>query len=219
MFPIMNNHSITYWGILFLLIGSGCSNVDLSSQQIMFSQEQKVAVTENAAEIEVDIIKSIIYWKGTKMLKTGKHEGTVNLKEGILVIDNGKLLGGYIIADMKSIKVTDMPPHETVPIKNLTTHLNSDFATDKYPTSKFEITQIKPVNDRFLQVWGDMTIRGVTKKIQVPIEIIVSNGQIRQCKITLTIDRFEWGIGNEGSWLEKKLVDDEFELKIEITIK
>ena len=70
-----------------------------------------------------------------------------------------------------------------------------------------------------MQVWGDMTIRGVTKKIQVPIEIIVSNGQIRHCKITLTIDRFEWGIGNEGSWLEKKLVDDEFELKIEIAIK
>jgi len=203
-----------------LLIKSGSGDTNLASQQLAITEHGKLIDTSiDTTELQVDIITSIIYWKGTKMMKTGQHEGTVVLKEGILLVNNGHLLGGYIVVDMQSIKVTDMPPHETIAIKNLTTHLNSDFATEKYPTAKFEITQIKPDDDSILQVWGDLTIRGVTKRIQAPIEVIVSNGQIRKCKTTLTIDRFEWGIGKQGSWLEQKLVDDEFELKIEITIK
>jgi len=216
----MSNYAFIICCYSFLLINRGCDYTNPARQQLAITvQGMPIDTSINTTELQVDINTSIIYWKGTKMMKTGKHEGTLNLIEGILFVDNGKLLGGYIVADMQSIKVTDMPPHETVPIKNLTTHLNSDFATGKYPTSKFEITQIKPVNDSHLQVWGDMTIRGVTNKILVPIEVIASNGQIRQCKTTLIIDRVKWGIGNEGSWLEKKLVDDEFELKIEIIIK
>jgi len=33
-----------------------------------------------------------------------------------------------------------------------------------------------------------------------------------------SINRSLWGIGDRGSWLEKKLVDDDFVLKIQIVL-
>jgi hypothetical protein len=41
------------------------------------------SVTVNAQSKNVDVAKSTINWVGKKV--TGKHEGTINLKEGLLV--------------------------------------------------------------------------------------------------------------------------------------
>jgi polyisoprenoid-binding protein YceI len=57
---------------------------------------------------------------------------------------------------------------------NRDTHLRSDdfFAVDKYPTLSFTSAGIAPAgNDRF-DVTGDLTIRGVTKRITVPVSVL-----------------------------------------------
>ena len=166
-------------------------------------------------EILIDITSSIVYWKGTKLRRTGKHEGTIKFKSGALLFSNNGLSGGNFVIDMHSIYIADMPEHETVPRRNLTLHLHSDFEIDKYPTAEFEIALVKYTSVTELEVNGDLTIKGITR----PISTTATSDQDRMhFSTTFTFDRFEWDIGKEGSWLERKLVDRDIELKIEISI-
>ena len=105
------------------------------------------------------------------MMRTGKHEGTLKLKEGILLFKNDKLTGGYFMADMNSIEITDIAAHETIAIRNLTTHLKSDYNKQKYLESKFEITNVQYTNDTLLKINGNMTIKDVTKNISIPVHL------------------------------------------------
>jgi len=208
-----------------LLIGIGCQDGNQGDKDVVIAgvmpitNEPLAYPHEKATETGIDIEKSIIRWKGTKMMRTGKHEGTVKLKEGVLFIEADKLVGGWVEADMKSIRVTDMPPHETVPIRNLTAHLNSDFETQKYLTSSFKIIQVEYLNDSLLTISGNMTIKDVSKNISITSHISTLKENQKQLDAQFTIDRFELNIGNDGSWLEKKLVDKEFELIIRIVTK
>lgn len=208
-----------------LLIGIGCHEDNPGDKDVLMAgglqivNEPLAYPLEKATETSIDIEKSIIRWKGTKMMYTGKHEGTLNLKDGILLFDDDKLVGGRVVADMKSILVTDMPSHETIPIRNLTTHLNSDFDTKKYLTSSFEIIQVEYLNDSLLTISGNMSIKDVSKNISITSHIRTIKEDQKQLEAQFTIDRFEWNIGIDGSWLEKKLVDKEIELIIRIITK
>ncbi len=160
----------------------------------------------------VDISASKIYWKGTKMRGLGKHEGEVKLKEGFFLIDGDKVVGGKFIVDMTTINVTDIPEYETVPRRNLNKHLKSDdfFAVSEYPFASFEIEGIN-----LNQVSGTLTIRNVSKKIQIESEITKVQ---KNFKITssFTINRFDWNVGYTGSWIDKTLVDKNIQFTIKI---
>jgi polyisoprenoid-binding protein YceI len=57
---------------------------------------------------------------------------------------------------------------------NRDTHLRSDdfFAVDKYPTLEFTSTQIVAAGSDRFDVTGDLTIRGVTKRVTVPVSVL-----------------------------------------------
>ena len=221
----MNNLSLNKAILIVLSAGIGCNagnTVDqdvVLTSQLQITNEHIVHPPDKATETDVDIEKSIIRWKGTKMMRTGKHEGVLNLKEGVLFFNDDILVGGLIVTDMKSIQVTDMPPNETIPIRNLTTHLNIDFDTRKFPTSKFVITHVKYLEDSLLNISGKMTIKDVSKKISFTACIGTTKENQVQFVARFTFDRFDWNIGKDGSWLEKKLVDNEIELRIRIITK
>ena len=61
-----------------------------------------------------------------------------------------------------------------------------------------------------------MTIKEVSKNISITLLISTIQENQKQLDAQFTIDRFEWNIGIDGSWLEKKLVDKEIELIIRI---
>ena len=71
---------------------------------------------------------SNIDWIGRKV--TGAHYGTIAIKEGTLILNDDKLIGGKFIIDTTSIKILDI----TDPITNaqFAGHLASDdfFASD-----------------------------------------------------------------------------------------
>lgn len=98
---------------------------------------------EDANILSVNIKKSVVEWKGTKLLRTGKHEGIVSFKDGQMSFSNGKLVGGKFVVDMKSIYITDIPKSDPEPRKNLTTHLNKDFETKIFPIASFTITSVE----------------------------------------------------------------------------
>ena len=69
-----------------------------------------------------------------------------------------------------TIQAASIDTHEP----NRDAHLRTDdfFAADTHPTLQFTSTQVAPAGrDRF-DVTGDLTIRGVTKRITVPVSLL-----------------------------------------------
>ena len=156
---------------------------------------------------------SIIHWKGTKMKGLGKHEGQIELEDGFFTITNNLLTGGHFIANMNSIEVTDIPAHEPVPRGRFNDHMKSEdfFDTATYPVSKFEITGIQYKTTNSLIISGNLTLKDITRNIS-----FAANYKEKTFETGFTIDRFQWNIGYEGSWVDKTLVDKDIVLEIQL---
>lgn len=197
----------------------GCSEFSMSAEQ---NAEQKGLFQSKAQEptpkphslsrTSIDLDKSVVKWKGTKMLGTGSHEGTVKFSQGELLLSDGKLAGGRFVVDMASIYITDIPLSDPVPRRNLSSHLNSDFETGLFPVATFEIASVEPDGATY-QVTGALTIKGMTNTIT----LTATEAADGTCFTAgVSFDRHLWGIGENGSWLEQKLVDAEVFLEISI---
>ena len=162
----------------------------------------------------IDTKKSIVKWKGAKL--TGEHKGTINIDNGSLQIDNGKITGGSFEIDMNSLKNEDLDGEYRT---KLETHLKSDdfFGAEKHPKAKFVITDVKHQdNDKYL-VTGDLTIKSTTKKMEFPATIkaegenVVANAQI-------TVDRSDYDVryGSKSFFdnLGDKVIYDDFNLDV-----
>lgn len=191
----------------------GCDPRDKNSSEKKDHSIITVTEDQETSRVPVDIGKSVVKWKGTKMLRTGKHEGIVSFKNGYLIFAGKRITGGYFIVDMTSIYITDIPLSDPVPRRNLTTHLNSDFDTNKYPEASFKITGVDYLSERTMRIYGDLTIKEITRSTDFNAQSLPDDSLFNA---TLIFDRFDWKIGEDGSWLEKKLVDDEVRLEIEI---
>ena len=131
------------------------------------------------------------------------------------MFSEGKLSGGYFTVDMKSIYITDIPLSDPIPRKNITRHLNSDFETSIFPNASFIIKEISALNSTHWSLSGNMTIKGITKPIQVVLNELEKGKAFGS---SFSINRSEWKIGENGSWLEKKLVDEEIVLNVNIVV-
>ena len=56
----------------------------------------------------IDLNKSSIKWMGEYTFYFGGHEGTIDFKEGYLILSSSKITGGSFIIDMKTMKNTDL---------------------------------------------------------------------------------------------------------------
>jgi polyisoprenoid-binding protein YceI len=159
--------------------------------------------------------QSNIDWVGRKV--TGAHNGTIAIKEGEIVLKDGKLGGGRFAVDTSSIKILDI----TDPVTNaqFAGHLASDdfFYTDKYPEAIFEIVSVSGVF-----VVGDLTIKGISRPAALNVSVDV-NGDRLTATGKLVIDRTEYGMkfrsGNFFKDLGDNLIYNDFELNINITAK
>lgn len=72
------------------------------------------------------------------------------------------------------------------------------FDVQKFPTITFASTAVKAVDADTLEVTGDMTMHGVTKKITVPVEVLGSmktpRGEKAGFESAFKIDRKEFGV-------------------------
>src|ERR1044071_1761798 len=76
---------------------------------------------------------SLIRWTGKKI--TGTHNGTINLSDGFIEVEDGKITGGSFDIDTRSIVITDVKDEQTN--AQFAGHLFSDdfFAVEKFPTA------------------------------------------------------------------------------------
>ena len=146
--------------------------------QLLKKQQYQRKNTEVESEkigdtIRIDLLKSNIHWKGTKMRGAGKHEGEIALQSGFLIKNSNQLVNGSFVADMTTIGVTDIPEHEPVPRDNLNSHLKSSdfFDVEKFPTSAFEITNVRQITSDSLLISGEFDLKRYYKKYRIRSKI------------------------------------------------
>jgi polyisoprenoid-binding protein YceI len=202
--------------IVPMLISSCVGKHNSNAQEANIGKAQKEQSSLTKDTLQVDLSNSDVYWKGTKMRGSGKHQGQIQLQDGYFLTDQNKLVGGRFTMNMNTIQVTDIPEHEPVPRKRFNDHMKSEdfFNTEKYPSSEFTITKINDLANDSILVSGNLTIKDITKSITFKAK---SKDQVFSTKFTF--DRFEWNIAYEGNWADKTLVDKDIELTIKLKIE
>ncbi len=158
----------------------------------------------------INTTTSTIEWVGKKV--TGQHNGTVNFKDGAIVLKGKKIVGGIFTVDMTSLTATDLSGEYQ---GKLNGHLKADdfFGTDKFPTAKLVFKKIGTKSPNVYTVTADLTIKGITKPVVFDLTV---NGNT--ATTAFNVDRTKYDIKyNSKSFFESigdKAIYDEFELKV-----
>ena len=159
-------------------------------------------------------------WIGRKI--TSAHNGTIAIKKGTLVLNDGKLTGGKFVIDTASIKILDV----TDPATNaqFAGHLASNdfFASEKYPEALFVITSAEQKGKDIYTIAGDLTIKGITHPIIFNAKLnMIDTTLIASGKIIVDRTRYEMEFrsGNFFQNLGDSLIYNDFDLNVSITAK
>ena len=169
----------------------------------------------NTQTFKIVSTQSNIDWVGRKV--TGAHNGTVAIKEGEIVLKDGKLTGGNFVIDTTSIKILDV----TDPATNAQFfgHLASDdfFSTEKYPEATLVIFSVSGNH-----VEGNLTIKDITHPVGFDVAVKVDGDQLTASG-KLVIDRTKYEMkfrsGNFFKDLGDNLIYNDFELNVVVTAK
>lgn len=155
-------------------------------------------------------------WRGTKFWGLGSHEGTINLSSGYLCVLGDSVVAGHLIADVRTIQVTDIPATDPVPRARLRDHLLSDdfFSATRYPTARFDLISVRRGNNRLYRAEGRLTMRDRTHPISFYARGWAVQRDSVHAEASVTLDRQEWGISYQGSTIRDDLVDDKFTLEL-----
>ncbi len=154
---------------------------------------------------------SQVMWTGSKI--GGQHMGTLNITEGSVSTQAGKVTSGKFTIDMNSLTCTDLKAGEGK--EKLEGHLKSAdfFDTAKSPTATFVITEAGGGN-----ITGNLTMKGITKSVTFPSAVIVSPQGVSVTTPDFSIDRTNWGIQYGSATfidgLKDKAINDKVGLKI-----
>jgi polyisoprenoid-binding protein YceI len=208
-----------------LLLMASCASAP-DAAQVNATEAQAVTTPATGVTYNVDLAQSNIGWVGTK--PTGKHNGTIMLKDGTLVADQTNITGGKFTIDMTSLKALDQ---DTEGNTKLGGHLSSAdfFDIAKFPTATFEITEVKAgtagltvepehLKDATHTITGNLTMKGVTKSISFPARVSTNNGVTADANFN--IDRTQWGLsyGAEKS-LGDKMINSIINLNLHLVAR
>jgi hypothetical protein len=159
--------------------------------------------------------QSRIDWVGKKV--TGAHHGTIGIKAGKIIINDGKIMGGDFIVDTTTIDILDIIDPDTN--AQFLGHLISE---DFFDTAQFKeaILVINTVAGN--HIVADLTIKGITHLINFDAEFQLAEGTV-SAKAKLLVDRTKYGMkfrsGNFFQNLGDTLIYNEFELNVSVTAK
>jgi polyisoprenoid-binding protein YceI len=181
--------------------------------------EEQILVGDK--QLTVDIQESFLEWTGSK--PTGKHDGTVLLREGTIDLSDGNLIGGRFVLEMNTIKVLDIEDPETN--EKLRSHLVHEdfFNVDSFPTATFVITGVEAVQGENIthRISGNLTMRGVTRSIAFNAHVKTDEHVFSATTPKFILNRAEWNVryGSRSFFndLKDNFVHDDIGLKINLT--
>ena len=195
----------------------------ITGDRIATTRAVNLADAANAVDtLSVNEAASEVAWAGTKMWGRGGHTGIVPVESGWIAVDEGRLVAGHVVVDMTEIGITDIPPDQPEPIELLTRHLEDPlfFHVGRYPTASFRLLGSERVDGNLLLADGLLTIRGVTRSVRIPVEVIQPGSIYRS---QFRIDRFDWNVAYDGGFgatrfAARNFVDRDIELDIRLEL-
>ncbi len=194
----------------------------ISCNQAPKSDEAEVTEAKEVAEVTAEAQYTIlpeaseVTWVGTK--PGGRHNGTIEIKEGALKVNNGEVVGGNFTMNLNQIEVLDLEGEDK---GKLTGHLQSPdfFDVKNHPEARFEITSVEPytaaaasdatdeefrIENLSHKVTGNLTLRDSTLSISFPALIEMKDDKL-VAKANFNIDRTNWGVsyGDESKAVDK----------------
>ena len=166
------------------------------------------SITIFGQQQNLDNKNSTITWTGKAAFNAYSLTGSLKTKSGIILIENDSIKKLEVIIDMKSLDHSN---------KDLKKHLrNKDFfEVKKYQTAVFTLTNTVKVTTGKILLIGNMTIKNITKKEEIEVEI--NKNKNISIQFTTNLDRTKYGVKfNSPSFFKKmkeNAIADEFVLK------
>jgi len=212
--------------LLFTLVGSSIACKQSTGEKATVTEAKEVVQSAvKGMTYNVDLGTSNVSWTGSKKVGSG-HTGTINLSSGSIHSNNGELTGGEFILDMNSITNTDMAAGQGK--EKLEGHLkNADFFdVEKFNTAKFAITKVTALDGDAAathMVYGNLTIKDMTKEIGFKAKVSQSNGAINVSTPKFSIDRTDFNVKYGSSSFfdlaKDKIINNEVDLQITLSAK
>lgn len=165
-------------------------------------------------ELKVKTDQSGIAWTAQKV--TGKHNGSVAIKEGSLKLKNDVLVGGSFTMDMTSITVLDL---EGKGKDKLEGHLKSDdfFSVNNHPTATLVVTEAVAKGNGMYNIKADLTIKGITQPVEFIANVDSAGDDVKataDIKIDRTLYDVRYGSGKFFENLGDNTIYDDFNLHV-----
>lgn len=206
---------ISYLLAAAMFLFAACADAP-ESDKAATTEAQEVNTTKGTS-FKVDTTASKVEWVATKV--TAYHTGTLNVKSGELIVQDGNVTGGNFVLDMTSIVVSGPPGSDAKANAKLLAHLKSPdfFDVAANPEATFTITSVAPfsgtakdsadprqesiskykVTNPTHTVSGNLTIKAVTKNITFPAQLTIS-GSSANAIAKFNINRQDWDIMYPG---------------------
>jgi len=135
----------------------------------------------------------------TQGLFSSKREGRFHDVTGELSYDPGKPADAHIdlVVYTASVDMKNAQHDQLLRSREF-------FDVDEFPTMRFTSASADIKRDGTLMVFGDLTIRGITKRIAIPVALHVSaaagSAPAATFETTFNIDRTEFGLNGVPKW-------------------
>lgn len=192
----------------------------LALSVVAISQPKK----QQAATYKVDTKESTFKWTGKKV--TGEHWGYVKFNDGVVTVDGNNFTGGSFTVDMNTIDCQDLQGEYN---GKLVGHLKSEdfFAVEKHKTSTLKIKSISAIpgakaGENTHNVKADLTIKGITKEVAFPAQIIVAKDKVianAEFSVDRTLYDIKYGSGSFFEGLGDKAINNDFLVKVRVVAK
>ncbi|MFJ1261371.1 YceI family protein [Capnocytophaga canis] len=207
-------------GVIASLIAVSCKS-DAKKSETQTEQTEVVSTEKPVGSVAYTVApRSVIEWVGSK--PAGKHNGTVNVSEGTVNVENKSIVSGEFVLDMNSIVVLDLAAGDGK--EDLEGHLKGTgkedaedhfFNVKKFPTAKFVFKSFDGTN-----VTGDLTVKEITKEVTFPATVSVTDSEVVIDSQSFTINRTDFGVNYASKSifdnLKDKFINDDIELVVKV---
>jgi polyisoprenoid-binding protein YceI len=184
---------LLFAGMSAFLFTSCVSNPDGDKAETTDAVETSTA---DGASLTVNPAASSVVWLGKKV--SGEHTGDVQIKEGTITVQGGKLVGGKVVIDVTSLNDKDLEGEWK---QKLEDHLKSAdfFDVANHPEAILEITDVKDGAEAGTAVVSaNLTIRGITKNITFNANVAEATATSFKGSADFNIEREDWDVKFAG---------------------
>jgi polyisoprenoid-binding protein YceI len=144
---------------------------------------------------------------------SGPIPGRFTRLEGEICIDPEAAGGGRIELIVPTASVRTALPEMDEALRGA-----EFFDTERWPQARFAGSAIEPLGGERYRVSGELTIRDVTRRIEVPFTLeIAADGSSAQVSGETRINRLDYEVGL-GEWRETRWLADEVRLEFSVRL-